>query len=85
MAWRVSERWVGRLARAPALLAAFLVTLYRLLVSPFLPPACRFHPTCSAFAVEALHRHGLVRGLYLGGRRLLRCRPGHPGGYDPVP
>jgi putative membrane protein insertion efficiency factor len=58
---------------------------YRLLISPFLPPACRFLPTCSEYAAEAVRRHGFFRGLWLGGRRLLRCHPFHPGGHDPVP
>jgi hypothetical protein len=64
---------------------AFLITLYQKLLSPWLPPACRFTPTCSQYAKEALVRHGALRGLYLAFRRLARCHPFHPGGYDPVP
>ena len=64
---------------------AFLITLYQKLVSPWLPPACRFTPTCSQYAKEALVRHGALRGLYLAFRRLARCHPFHPGGYAPVP
>lgn len=63
----------------------FPVRLYSLLVSPVLPPSCRFHPTCSAYAAEALEKHGVSRGLWLAVRRLLRCNPFRPGGYDPVP
>ncbi len=62
-----------------------LVRLYQRLVSPLLPPACRFYPSCSAYAVQALERHGAVRGSWLTVRRLCRCHPFHPGGIDPVP
>jgi uncharacterized protein len=62
-----------------------LVRLYQRLVSPLLPPACRFYPSCSAYAVAALERHGAVRGTYLAARRICRCHPFHPGGIDPVP
>ena len=55
------------------------------LVSRHLPPRCRFHPSCSSYAVEALERHGAVRGGWLAARRLGRCHPWNPGGLDPVP
>lgn len=58
---------------------------YQTYVSPALPPTCRFYPTCSAYAVEALQIHGAMRGSWLTLRRLLRCAPWHPGGVDPVP
>jgi len=58
---------------------------YRKVVSPLLPPMCRFYPSCSAYAVQALTRHGAARGSYLAMRRLLRCGPWTPPGYDPVP
>ncbi len=61
------------------------VRLYRKLVSPLLPPACRFAPTCSQYAVDAIAKHGAVRGVCLAVQRLFRCHPGHPGGFDPVP
>lgn len=61
------------------------IRLYQKYISPFTPPACRFVPTCSQYAIEALRRHGPVKGLYLSLRRLLRCRPGGGSGYDPVP
>lgn len=61
------------------------VMLYQRLVSPLLPASCRYRPTCSQYAVEALRRHGLLRGGWLGLKRILRCHPFHPGGHDPVP
>ncbi len=62
-----------------------LVQAYRRLLSPLLPAHCRFAPTCSVYAVDALRRHGAVRGGLLTVRRLARCHPFHPGGHDPVP
>ncbi len=62
-----------------------LVRAYRWVISPMLPPACRFHPSCSSYAEEALQRHGALRGGWLAARRVCRCGPWHAGGYDPVP
>jgi putative membrane protein insertion efficiency factor len=62
-----------------------LVRLYQLAVSPLLPPSCRFYPSCSAYAAEALRRHGAARGSWLAVRRLARCHPFCEGGIDPVP
>ena len=62
-----------------------LLAGYKRFLSPLLPPACRFQPTCSEFASEAVRRHGLRRGGALSFRRLMRCHPFHPGGHDPVP
>jgi len=62
-----------------------LVKLYKKIISPFLPPACRFYPSCSVFAAQALHKHGALKGSALAVGRLLRCHPFHPGGFDPVP
>ena len=63
----------------------FLIRSYQLLVSPMLGPRCRFHPSCSQYALDAIETHGVARGAWLALRRLLRCHPLHPGGYDPVP
>jgi putative membrane protein insertion efficiency factor len=62
-----------------------LIRLYQILYPPFLPRVCRFEPTCSSYAVEALKRHGFAKGMGLAAWRLLRCHPFHPGGIDPVP
>jgi putative membrane protein insertion efficiency factor len=69
------------------LLVAFavgLLRIYKLVVSPLLPSACRFHPTCSDYMKEAIEKHGVVKGVGLGLRRLARCHPFHQGGFDPV-
>ena len=65
---------------------AFPIVVYRRLISPLKPaPTCRFHPTCSAYAVEAVHVHGVLRGTWMAAVRLAKCHPFHPGGLDPVP
>lgn len=83
---RVLSSPAGEEEPAPAARAVVsLLTAYKRYLSPLLPPACRFHPTCSVFASEAIRKHGLRRGGALAARRLMRCHPFHPGGYDPVP
>ncbi|MCC6917592.1 MAG: membrane protein insertion efficiency factor YidD [Alphaproteobacteria bacterium] len=76
------RRWTRAAVAAP-------IRAYKLFLSPFLPMACRFEPSCSRYAVEAIETHGVVKGLYLGIRRLLRCHPitwlGGSSGFDPVP
>ena len=72
--------------RAPV--RSFLIALiigYRRFISPLLPPRCRFAPSCSAYAIEALEKHGTLRGVCLSSKRICRCHPLNPGGYDPVP
>ncbi len=68
-----------------ARLATLPVHAYRLLISPWLGPNCRYQPTCSAYALEALEKHGAIRGAWLAIRRISRCHPGGGSGYDPVP
>lgn len=62
-----------------------LLRAYRYLISPLLGPSCRFSPSCSGYAIEAIRLHGAARGSWLAIRRILRCHPFHPGGWDPVP
>jgi uncharacterized protein len=61
------------------------VRAYQTVLSPLLPPACRYYPSCSNYAIEALERHGAWHGGWMATRRILRCHPFHPGGFDPVP
>lgn len=62
-----------------------LIKAYRYLLSPLLGASCRFYPTCSAYAAEAIETHGALRGAWLAVKRILKCHPWHPGGVDPVP
>jgi len=72
------SRWLTRALLAP-------VRLYQRFISPLLPASCRYYPTCSAYAAEAIERYGAWRGGWMALRRILRCHPFHRGGYDPVP
>jgi putative membrane protein insertion efficiency factor len=65
--------------------ALFVIRFYQRCVSPFTPPSCRFHPSCSHYAYKSIQRFGLWRGGWLGLKRICKCHPFHPGGYDPVP
>lgn len=62
-----------------------LIKFYRKYISPMTPPACRFHPTCSQYGLEAIETHGAMKGACLTVKRILKCHPFHPGGFDPVP
>jgi len=61
-----------------------LVRLYRRFISPIKPPTCRFYPTCSEYSLQALEKYGALKGSYLSAKRILKCHPFHPGGYDPL-
>ncbi|BAS29461.1 membrane protein insertion efficiency factor [Limnochorda pilosa] len=61
------------------------VRAYQVAVSPLFPPSCRYYPTCSTYAVQAVEKYGVARGLVMGAKRVARCHPWHAGGYDPVP
>ena len=65
-------------------ITVYLLKFYKYVVSPMFPPACRFTPTCSEYTAEAVQKYGFAKGLWLGGKRLLRCHPFSEGGYDPV-
>lgn len=69
------------IVKAPLLLA---LALYRKLISPILPSSCRFYPSCSQYATDAIHKHGAGRGIVMATRRVARCHPWNPGGADPV-
>jgi len=71
--------------RLPSRLLAAVIRGYQRFLSPAIPPSCRFHPSCSQYALEAITRHGALKGSWLAARRLARCHPFHPGGFDPVP
>lgn len=64
--------------------ALFVLRVYKKIISPLLPPSCRFYPTCSDYASEAISKYGLVKGSAMAAKRLCRCHPFNPGGYDPV-
>lgn len=63
----------------------FIIRIYRRFISPIKPPSCRFYPTCSMYAIQAIEKYGAFRGAFMAIKRILKCHPLHPGGYDPVP
>ena len=79
------SKTLERVVRLPRLIAMGLIRAYQILVSPLLGSNCRYLPSCSQYAIEALDIHGLFRGGWLAIRRIGRCHPFRPGGYDPVP
>lgn len=62
-----------------------IIRFYQIVISPLKPPTCRFYPTCSHYGLEAVSKHGAIKGGWLTIRRILKCHPFHPGGFDPVP
>jgi putative membrane protein insertion efficiency factor len=79
------SRAIVKVGELPKLVARGLIRLYQISLSPFIGSQCRFHPSCSTYALEAIDTHGAVKGTYLAIKRLGRCHPFHPGGFDPVP
>ncbi len=69
----------------PKRIALGMVGFYRKYISPMFPPSCRYVPTCSEYAMIALQRYGFIKGSWMAIKRICRCHPWHPGGYDPVP
>lgn len=65
-------------------IAKRLILIYQMFISPWLPSSCRFYPTCSQYTLEAIEKYGVKQGIILGMKRITRCHPFHPGGYDPV-
>lgn len=63
----------------------YLIKFYQKFISPLKPPSCRFYPTCSQYSIESIKKYGSIKGSYLAIKRILRCHPFNPGGYDPVP
>lgn len=82
---RAPERPSATAPNLPRLAGWYLIRGYQRFISPALPPSCRFYPSCSTYALEAVAKYGLLKGSYLAARRLMRCHPFHPGGVDPVP
>jgi putative membrane protein insertion efficiency factor len=86
MSWFVEPGYKpAPMASIPSSALQGLIKFYRVAISPLKQPSCRFYPTCSAYALEAIQKHGAARGSLLAAKRILRCHPFNPGGYDPVP
>ncbi|MDR1130207.1 MAG: membrane protein insertion efficiency factor YidD [Prevotellaceae bacterium] len=78
-------RWSKILRTILIFVPVILIKAYQLFISPYIPASCRYTPTCSAYAVEALKKHGLFKGIYLSAKRIFSCHPWGGSGYDPVP
>jgi len=81
---KTSEDALFKVSKMSRNFLAFLVLAYRKIISPILLPACRFYPSCSVYTEEAIRKHGALKGVVYGIRRIAHCHPWHPGGYDPV-
>ena len=76
---------MGCIIRTTHALITCVIKFYQYILSPWIGPCCRFYPSCSKYMQESLYEHGLLKGIYCGVKRMLRCHPGSSGGYDPVP
>ncbi len=81
----VFNRITGIFSRILTFSAIIFVKLYKIIISPMLRPSCRFYPTCSTYSIEALKKHGFIKGGILSVKRIISCNPMHRGGHDPVP
>ncbi|WP_152087457.1 membrane protein insertion efficiency factor YidD [Pseudoalteromonas sp. A25] len=82
---KVFQYWYTQLVGLPKTALIFIIRGYQRFISPMLGPHCRFNPTCSSYAIEAINCHGLLKGSWLAGKRILKCHPLSAGGDDPVP
>ena len=80
-----SGRWRGTCKRIAIFPFVLLIRIYQLCISPYIPPSCRYTPSCSQYGLEAFRKHGVFKGFYLTAKRLLSCHPWGGSGYDPVP
>jgi putative membrane protein insertion efficiency factor len=80
-----AAEWRSRMGSVPRRAGMFAIRGYKAVISPMLPPSCRFTPTCSSYALTSVERYGVIRGGWLAVKRIGRCHPWNPGGYDPVP
>jgi uncharacterized protein len=85
MKFLFGSQHINRIKLLIAQAFVLIIRIYQALISPMLGSVCRFSPSCSQYAIEAIQRYGLIKGLWLAGCRLLRCHPWNPGGFDPVP
>jgi putative membrane protein insertion efficiency factor len=81
----MTETDTGLVARGARAVVSGLIRAYQVLISPLFPRTCRFHPTCSTYALTSVERFGVLRGGWLAAKRIARCNPFNPGGFDPVP
>ena len=79
------SRFIKEIRRLFVRILCLLIRFYQVFISPLFPPCCRYYPTCSSYALEAIKKYGPLKGSFLAIRRILRCNPFHKGGYDPVP
>ncbi len=82
---KLAGAFIGAIKKFFTKFFCFLIRAYQICISPLFPASCRFTPTCSAYALEAIKKYGPGKGLLLSIRRILKCNPFHEGGYDPVP